>query len=144
MFLAKRSRLFKSILLISLTAVTSFSSVKSFAQVNDRSSASGKEFLTSCTYGVLAGSLVGAASLAFTDQPGQNLQRVARGASLGLYSGILLGLYVVYIIPGNEEDLLNEGLPPSEEEVWLPKSVYPLITSRGVEGVAAQWNLLSF
>jgi hypothetical protein len=28
--------------------------------------------------------------------------RVARGASLGLYTGILLGLYVVYIVPGME------------------------------------------
>lgn len=62
-----------------------------------------KEFIMSCTYGVLAGSLVGAASLAFEDQPGDNLQRVARGASLGLYFGIGLGLYTVYILPGQLE-----------------------------------------
>lgn len=55
-------------------------------------------------YGVLAGTLVGAASLAFTEDPGNNLNHVARGASLGLYTGILLGLYVVYIVPGMDKD----------------------------------------
>lgn len=68
-----------------------------------------REFVMSCTYGVLAGTLVGAAMLAFTDQPGENLSKVARGASIGLYAGILLGLYVVYGI-GDEEldpELLN-------------------------------------
>src|SRR5580704_12500933 len=59
----------------------------------------GREFLMSCTYGVLAGTLVGVASLAFVDKPGENLNRVARDASLGLYAGILLGFYVVYIVP---------------------------------------------
>ena len=59
-----------------------------------------REFIMSCTYGVLAGTLVGAASLAFVDKPGDNLQRVARGASLGLYAGIALGVYTVYYLPG--------------------------------------------
>lgn len=58
-----------------------------------------KEFIMSCTYGLLAGTLVGAASLAFEDRPGDNLQRVARGASLGLYAGIALGFYTVYYLP---------------------------------------------
>src|SRR6185437_13906171 len=60
----------------------------------------GREFISSCTYGVLAGTLVGLASLAFTKDPGHNLSHVARGASIGLYAGILLGLYVVYVVPG--------------------------------------------
>lgn len=60
-----------------------------------------REFLLSCVYGSVAGTLVGAASLAFTDKPNRNLNRVARGASLGLYAGIMLGLYVVY---GTSED----------------------------------------
>ena len=62
-----------------------------------------REFIMSCTYGVLAGTLVGAASLAFVDKPGDNLQRVARGASLGLYAGIALGVYTVYYLPGKLE-----------------------------------------
>jgi len=58
-----------------------------------------REFIMSCTYGVLAGTLVGAASLAFVDKPGDNLQHVARGASIGLYMGIGLGFYTAYILP---------------------------------------------
>ena len=64
----------------------------------------GKEFITSCTYGVLAGALVGAASLAFEDEPSENLQRVARGASLGLYLGIGLGYYTAYYLPQKLEE----------------------------------------
>lgn len=66
-----------------------------------------REFIMSCTYGVLAGTLVGAASLAFADNPGDNLQRVARGASIGLYAGILLGVYTVYYLPGQLEKKNN-------------------------------------
>jgi hypothetical protein len=54
------------------------------------------DFILSCSYGVLAGTLVGAASLAFTERPGDNLAMIARGASLGLYAGIILGTFVVY------------------------------------------------
>ena len=71
-----------------------------------------REFIMSCTYGVLAGTLVGAASLAFEDNPGDNLQRVARGASLGLYAGITLGVYTVYYLPKKIEERQNRDLDP--------------------------------
>ncbi|MCC7405937.1 MAG: hypothetical protein IT288_16200 [Bdellovibrionales bacterium] len=107
-----------------------------------------KEFVTACTYGVLAGALVGTATLAFEDKPGDNLQNVARGASIGLYLGILLGLYVVYIVPDQLEkeklDMYEEqGLPPPEGA--LPRlNVYPLISQNKVDGAAATWRVLSF
>ena len=63
-----------------------------------------REFILSCVYGSVAGTLVGLASLAFTDKPNQNLNKVARGASLGLYAGIALGLYVVYGTSEDDED----------------------------------------
>jgi hypothetical protein len=116
-----------------------------------------KEFLRSCTYGVLAGTLVGAASLAFTDQPGENLRNIARGASIGLYTGILLGLYVVYVIPSQleaEQEIPAEELPPEvpaggeggevypDEEGYYEDGakihwpmLHPIVTQRGVEGV---------
>lgn len=75
----------------------------SFMPLQYSRASSEKEFIMSCTYGVLAGTLVGAASLAFVDKPGDNLQHVARGASLGLYMGIGLGLYTAYILPGQLE-----------------------------------------
>jgi hypothetical protein len=87
-----------------LTAlILMFSSPAVMAQ-NANGENSAREFVMSCTYGVLAGTLVGAASLAFTKKPGENLNRVARGASLGLYTGILLGFYVIYVVPGMEKE----------------------------------------
>src|SRR3569623_2971746 len=77
----------------------------------------GREFIMSCTYGVMAGTLVGGASLAFTTQPSENLNRVARGASIGLYAGILLGLYVVYIVHGMEEDAAEEDPSVKREQL---------------------------
>ena len=97
-----------------------------------------REFIMSCTYGVLAGTLVGAASLAFVERPGDNLQRVARGASLGLYMGIALGFYTVYILPKQlqkeDEKLLDN------ETSWF---VYPLIDDKNV-GVGAFWQVAHF
>ncbi len=91
-----------------------------------------KEFITLTTYGVLAGTLVGTASLAFTDNPGENLQLVARGASLGLYAGILLGVYVIYVVPSQEEELLEEGL--EGRNPLRPQYISPIITKKGVDG----------
>lgn len=112
----------------------------------NRGSGPMKEFVTACTYGVLAGTLVGTATLAFEDKPGDNLQNVARGASIGLYSGILLGLYVVYIVPDQMEKekmrmYEDQGLPPPESSRL---QVLPLISERGIEGVFAQYRGFSF
>jgi hypothetical protein len=107
------------------------------------------EFITSVTYGVLAGTLVGAASLAFTDQPGENLQMVARGASLGLYAGIALGFYVMSLNSAGDLDELD--LPPEEEGEYdeeasfAPKAIAPIIASNGrVDGAIALWQLYRF
>jgi hypothetical protein len=83
----------------------------------------GKEFTTSVIYGTLAGTLVGAATLAFTSNPGDNLNNVARGASYGLYAGILLGIYVTYGVsdgqseapPATQEPGIYEGAPPPDD-----------------------------
>ena len=122
-----------------------------------------REFVLSCAYGTLAGTLVGVASLAFSDKPGDNLNRVARGASIGLYGGILLGAYIVNNQPGeNEEDpppgvtfsdraapvLVQAKVPRAEtkkaEVESLHLQIYPLVSERGIEGGAARISLLSF
>src|SRR6266404_3452918 len=92
----------------SVLAVLIFASSLASAQAPPPPENQTREFVMSCTYGVMAGTLVGAASLAFTSQPSENLGRVARGASIGLYAGIALGLYVVYIVPGLEEGAVEE------------------------------------
>lgn len=92
----------------------------------------------SCTYGVLAGTLVGAAMLAFTDQPGENLNKVARGASIGLYSGILLGLYIVYGVSDEpEEPDFSNGPSESWKSPTLPAQRWALVptnTEQRIDG----------
>lgn len=99
-----------------------------------------REFLMACTYGVLAGTLVGASTLAFETKPGENLSAVARGASLGLYAGIALGLYVVYYVP---------TLPPPDEsaafQVHPPRGLLlPILGEHGLEGFRAEVLLTRF
>ena len=87
--------------------------------------------------------MVGAASLAFTGKPSENLNRVARGASIGLYTGILLGFYAVYIVPGMEAS--------SEEEpvVRLNRLNFMLsptlaADNRTPDGLKADWKIYHF
>lgn len=106
----------------------------------------GKEFLMSVTYGTLAGTLLGTASLAFTDKPGDKLQRIARGASLGLYFGILLGLYVVYGV-SDENDELNNILPPEDDYGFKLRNpiLYPTIAENGdIDGAAFDVTIFRF
>lgn len=121
-----------------------------------------RDFIMSCSYGVLAGTLVGAATLAFSDKPGDNLNKVARGASFGLYAGILLGLYVVYGVPNQEEadirdqlgqynynDQLKVDVRPVRREVRkvaeLPRLlISPVIGERGVEGGEVRYSVYRF
>jgi len=101
-----------------------------------------KTLFMSSAYGVLAGTLVGAASLAFTDHPGDNLRNVARGASLGLYAGILLGLYVIYLVPDDEEDL---PYSPYETPAGFIPSFEPVIADNGsLQGGQLEWTLSRF
>lgn len=102
-----------------------------------------REFVMSCTYGVLAGTLVGAASLAFTNQPSKNMYRVARGASLGLYTGILLGLYVVYIVPGLEGDVEEEPIARLDKISFLVSPKFRDDNMR-LDGLQADWTVLRF
>ena len=125
----------------------------SYAQDFDGNSQAGREFIMSCTYGVLAGTLVGAASLAFEEQPGDKLHKIARGASIGLYAGILLGVYVVYILPGQLERQQQEQLEESINDsarfrlIEPPRlSLRPTFNSYTgqIDGAAADYTVLRF
>jgi len=111
---------------------------ESFAQEKTEA----REFMMSATYGVLAGTLVGAALLAFEDRPGDNLKKVAQGASWGLYAGIALGIYVVYGVPGGgevEDSGEEELLEDDEDEVSLAIPSVLVSNSGRVEGLAMNW-----
>lgn len=99
-----------------------------------------REFLTSAAYGTLVGALIGAASLAFVDNPDDELQRVAKGASLGLYAGIALGIYVTQFYSNQPETDL--GVEP---EVRLPRVIVaPLVSQKGLEGFTSQFTIYNF
>jgi hypothetical protein len=102
-----------------------------------------REFMMSAAYGTLAGTIVGAATLAFSDRPGDNLNKVARGASLGLYAGILLGLYVVYGGPSEDSDAAEQLRHTS---LTAPPDflVAPIVGDRGLEGAQASYSVLHF
>jgi hypothetical protein len=44
------------------------------------------------TYGLVAGAMAGGTSMAISEDPGSHLTPVARGASLGLYAGLLVAV----------------------------------------------------
>ncbi len=109
----------------------------SFARNEQAHADPAKDFVMSCTYGVLAGTLVGTATLAFSDKPGDNLNRIARGASLGLYAGIILGLYVVNL----------SSAPPEDNVLRDPPRllINPVVSEQhGVEGGEIRYSLLKF
>ena len=101
-----------------------------------------REFMMSAAYGTLAGTIVGAATLAFSDRPGDNLNKVARGASLGLYAGILLGVYVAYGGPSEDSDAAEQLRHTSIKAPDL--FVAPIVGERGLEGAQASYSVLHF
>ncbi len=49
-----------------------------------------------CLWGVVIGALVGAATLAFTEDPGEMAgRRIAQGASIGTLCGLVFGFYEI-------------------------------------------------
>lgn len=97
-----------------------------------------QEFLMSCAYGTLAGALVGVATLAFTEDPSSNLNNIARGASLGLYAGIGLGLYLSQRTP----EISGSELKPSFAVVpiWHINEQ----KQKQIDGMQMSYSLLQF
>lgn len=85
-------------------------------------------FLRSCAWGTGIGAGVGALSLAFQDNPGEHTMNVARGASLGLYGGILYGVMKA-----------RQPVPVSDYGVLVPR-----LDQNGISGVDWAWTAASF
>ncbi len=107
----------------------------------------GREFIMSCTYGVMAGTLVGAATLAFSSSPASNLQNVARGASIGLYLGIALGYYTAYLLPKQieqqQQNLINSetnGSVSSDDFQFFPFLAYDRMNHTERPGLGFSWQ----
>ncbi len=98
-----------------------------------------KVFLTTTAYGTAAGALLGITSLAFKYKP----RRVAQGASLGLYAGILFGIYVIYTHdhyigprPSDNENYYPDSAPGPYGELDVPRD-----RRQNQDVVVAQFNL---
>ena len=89
--------------------------------------------LKSCAYGTLAGAAVGLASLAITENPGGKINNVARGASLGLYVGAGMGIYLVNAPEKSNSDYVQASL-------WFT----PVTRRNQIDGAQLNWASLSF
>jgi hypothetical protein len=116
-------KLFKA--LIAVVVLLSFSQ----ARADDL-----REFLLSCGYGTLIGATLGLATVAVADNPSGKLSNIARGASLGLYFGIGMGLYSVST---NRNSYQTQNQP----SVWFVPSWNQ---QRQIEGVAVNSIIFQF
>jgi hypothetical protein len=80
--------------------------------------AKAKAFAVICGYGTVGGALLGFASMAF----GANSRAIAQGASLGLYTGIIFGTYVLtsYKDPNAVQEFDDPYAPPANDPYAAP------------------------
>ena len=88
---------------VSLTIIFVFFS--SSFEASASSQAKAKAMISMAAYGTAGGALLGFASMAFGTKP----INIARGASLGLYAGILFGAYVVLSYTYKNSSFFNQG-----------------------------------
>ena len=102
-------------------------------------------------YSTVIGAAFGAALLAFTAQPGDHLDYVARGAAIGFLGGLAVGSFLVFSPLFIEEpwsrhsaplQYLDAVLDPALVDAKLTLS--PVISQRGVHALAARVNLWKF
>lgn len=83
-----------------------------------------ESFIKQAGYGALIGAAVGVVSLSFESRPSNNLTNVTRGASLGLYAGILYAVYDSQVKEPRSnlyyQDIGELLPPPQMDTVSLP------------------------
>jgi len=79
-------------------------------------------------YGVVGGALLGTASMAFEAGP----RAIARGASLGLYAGLLFGGYVILSYEMKKRGYGNE----SQQQDYYPDSRSPYEDQSRLEDIS--------
>ena len=104
------------------------SSVEIKAQMNPRLKALGAMAL----YGTAGGALLGTASLAF----GSGGRSIAKGASLGLYAGLIFGSYIVISHAYRKHQREN----PTPQENYYPDAQSPYEDGGDPEGEGFYWN----
>jgi hypothetical protein len=92
-----------------------------------------RAFLVVSGYGAAGGALLGLASLAF----GQDGKAIARGASLGLYTGMVLGAYIIFTHDQYEKGIYQEQGPSKYDSEEFSTRL------RYIEGQVDSTHLLS-
>lgn len=100
----------------------------------------GKVFVRTATYGVMAGTLTGLASLAFYRSPGEQLRNVAMGASLGLYTGLFLGFYLIYLQPDPNAPSSSPEESDEDEEAAIERLSPIVIAAPGFLGAGFEFK----
>ncbi len=78
-------------------------------------------YITTSAYGTMAGAITGIGSLAFYESPSKHLNNVAMGASLGLYVGILMGTYMIYLTPDEKAKANAAPATPNDNPLNVPE-----------------------
>jgi hypothetical protein len=86
---------------------------------------------TMAGYGVVGGALLGTASLAF----GSGGRSIAKGASLGLYAGIIFGSYILL-----NYEMKKRGFGAETKENYYPESESPYDDNYDQSGVVIDIN----
>jgi hypothetical protein len=98
-------------IVIVVTAMILFCSTVSRAQTT------GSIILEDALYGGIIGTLVGGAFLAFSDDPGDNLDYLAKGAAVGVIAGMLFGVYETTAFATIDDGKLRFAMPTIKTRV---------------------------
>jgi hypothetical protein len=108
----------KKIITLSVICITLLVSSVSHAAMDPKLKMVG----TMAGYGVVGGALLGTASMAF----GSGGRSIAKGASLGLYAGIIFGGYIIF-----NYEMKKRGYGSGTTEDYYPESSGPYENDQG-------------
>jgi hypothetical protein len=133
---AKSNKVNYSYYMKNLFLVILLSFALSFSSLSFASDSKLKVVGTMSAYGVVGGALLGTASMAF----GSDSRSIAKGASLGLYAGLIFGSYVIL-----SYEMKKRGYGESREDFYPDsKSQYEDSQSNNNLPEVEHYNLVSF
>lgn len=94
-----------------------------------------KVFTTMAGYGVVGGALLGTATMAF----GSSSRAIAKGASLGLYSGLIFGSYVLISYEVKKRGFYTEPV----NENYYPDSKDPYYDDQSSINIQSNFNKIA-
>lgn len=110
-----------------------------------------RDLLMISGYSTIVGAAFGAALLAFTAEPGDNLDYIARGAAIGFLGGVAVGSFLVFSPLFIEEPWSHNSSPMQQLDLVLDPSLIdarltlsPVFSRQGVHALAARASLWRF